>query len=70
MGCQTCGTFSQPPEIQTPYDIAYKMAETEAKAENKIYVVVLSTDGKYYHDCLECRIKNNITDGTIVAYIR
>lgn len=70
MSCTSCGNVYLPPQTKTPYDVALAMAETEAKLEDKIYVVILSDDGRYYHDCLECRIKNNISDGKIVAYIR
>lgn len=69
MGCSTCD-YSTPIVQDTPYSVALKMAQTEAAAENKIYVVVEAEDGTFYHDCLECRIKNNITDGNIIAYVR
>ena len=49
--------------------IIIDMARIEAENDKKVYVVVQDKD-RYYHDCLNCRIKNNITDGTIIAYIR
>lgn len=66
--CITCngGNVDLP---KSPLTVAIEMAKIEAKADNKLYVVVES-QGTYYHECYECRKKSNNTNGNIVAYVQ
>lgn len=65
--CLTCDK-SIPRSDSSPFATAVKMAEIEAKAENKMYVVVYD-NGRYYHECYECRKKNPDATGTIEMYV-
>ena len=71
MGCTTCGhgimTTVKPPK--SDYQKALELAEREAAADQKVFVVI-NDNGTYYHECLECRLKNGNADGTIIAYVR
>ena len=65
--CETCNK-GIPITNETELTKAIRLAQIEAKADKKTFVVI-EDNGVYYPECLECRNKSEVHHGKIVAYI-